>query len=44
MAEEGGADFSAAAALWRQLQAPQDTEDSAINAPDSGDTDATQLS
>ncbi|MXS20565.1 hypothetical protein [Pseudomonas oryzihabitans] len=44
MAEEGGADFSAAAALWRQLQAPQDTEDSAINVPDSGDTDATQLS
>ncbi len=44
MAEEGGADFSAAAALWRQLQASQDTEDSAINAPDSGDTDATQLS
>ena len=44
MAEEGGADFSAAAALWRQLQAPQDTEDSAINAPDSGGTDATQLS
>jgi len=40
MTEEGGADFSAAAALWQQLQARQEHED----AQDSRDTDSTQAS
>ncbi|MGE6322439.1 hypothetical protein ACQKEF_19570 [Pseudomonas oryzihabitans] len=44
MTEEGGADFSAAAALWQQLQARQEHEDAAADAPDSGDTDSTQRS
>lgn len=44
MTEEGGADFSAAAALWQQLQARQEHEDVAADAPDSGDADSTQAS
>ena len=44
MTEEGGADFSAAATLWQQLQARQGHEDAAVDAPDSRDTDSTQLS
>ena len=44
MAEEGGADFGAAAALWRQLQARLDHEDAAVDAPDSRGTDPAQLS
>jgi len=44
MTEEGGADFSAAAALWQQLQARQEHEDAAADAPDSRDTDSTQRS
>lgn len=42
MTEEGGADFSTAAALWQQLQARH--EDAAADAPDSRDTDSTQAS
>ena len=41
---EEGADFSAAAALWQQLQARREHEDVAEDAPDSRDTDSTQAS
>lgn len=44
MTLEGGVDFSAAAALWRRLQARQGHEDIALDAPDSRDGDPTQLS
>ena len=44
MSAESGADFSAAAALWQQLQAQQGHEDVAVDAPGNGDEDSTQLS
>jgi len=44
MTLEGGADFTAAAALWRQLQARQGDEDAVADAPDSEARDSTQVS
>lgn len=44
MSLEGGADFSAAAALWRRLQARQGAGDAVADAPDSGAEDSTQVS
>ncbi|WP_443218243.1 hypothetical protein [Pseudomonas sp. LA5] len=44
MTLDGGADFTAAAALWRQLQARQGDEDGVADAPDSAAEDSPQVS